>query len=202
MKQKAGRSTVKDPPSDSLLTHWQVVPSPPPKPHGRTNVPTAMPEAAHPAAIDPLSAMVTMVTPLITMVLARYLDLPASGSTASPTPPPLTPQHSVTKRHRSVSVSPSRHDESLPPPNIEDELESCLVTFGRSKALVDTIIYAAITKFSTLGFTPDVLADNDSISSKHIQEVSGLPEGTIAALRKFAHNWCGQLEVKRARTSV
>ena len=65
---------------------------------------------------------------------------------------------------------------------------------------MDTIIDAAIMKFSTLGFTLDVLADNDSISSKHIQEVSGLPEGTVAALRKFAHNWCGQLEVKRART--
>ena len=161
-----------------------------------------MPEAARPAAIDPLSAMVTMVTPLITMALARYLDLPALGSTASPTPPPLTPQHSVTKRHRSVSVSPSRHNESSLPPNIEDELESCLVAFGRSKALADTIIDATITKFSTLGFTPDVLADNDSISSKRIQEVSGLPKGTVAALRKFARNWCGQLEVKRARTSV
>ena len=161
-----------------------------------------MPEAAHPAAIDPLSAMVTMVTPLITVALARYLNLPALGSTASPTPPPLTPQHSVTKRHQSVSVSPSHHNESSPPPNIEDELKSCLVAFGHSKALTDTIIDAAITKFSTLGFTPDVLADNDSISSKHIQEVSGLPEGTIAALRKFARNWCGQLEVKRARTLV
>ena len=146
--------------------------------------------------------MVTMVTPLITVALACYLNLPALGSTASPTPPPLTPQHSVTKHHQLVSVSPSHHNESSLPPNIEDELKSCLVAFGHSKALTDTIIDAAITKFSTLGFTLDLLADNNFISSKHIQEVLGLPEGTVVALRKFARNWCGQLEVKRARTLV
>ena len=199
-KQKAGRSTVKDPPSDSLLVHWQVVASPPPKPRGRVNPATVVPETPHPTALDPVSAMVTMVTPLIAVALARYLDVPAPGPIASAASPPSPSQHPGSKRHRTNSISPSRR-ESSPPPNVEDELESCLVAFGHSKALADVVINTAITQFSSHGYTPDILADSD-ISNERIQEVSGLPEGTVAGLRKFARNWCGQLEVKRARISA
>jgi len=170
----------------------------PPKPRGRTNPTAVIPETPHPATLNPLSVMVTMVTLLITVALARYLDVPAFGSTALSTLPPLTPERSTNKRHWTASISPSHHNSS-PPPNIEDELESCLVAFGRSKALADTAINAAITQFSACGYTLDVIADSD-IGNECIQEVSGLPEGTVAALRKFARNWCGQLEVKRART--
>ena len=87
---------------------------------------------------------------------------------------------------------------SSPPPDIEHELEACLTSFGRSKALADNIINIAIERLSTLGYTPDVLADTD-ISNERIGEVSGLLEGTVSALRRFAREWCGRVAAKRAR---
>lgn len=73
-----------------------------------------------------------------------------------------------------------------------------MTSFCRSKALADDIINVAIEKLSALGYTPDVLADTD-ISNDRIGEVSGLPEGTVSALRKFAREWCGKISAKRAR---
>jgi hypothetical protein len=83
-------------------------------------------------------------------------------------------------------------------PAVEDELKSCVLAFGRSKALAENSTNSAIESLSALGYTPDVLADND-ISNERVQQVSGLPEGTVSALRKFSREWCTQLEAKRAR---
>ena len=73
-----------------------------------------------------------------------------------------------------------------------------MMAFRRSKALADDIINVAIENLSALGYTPDVLADTD-ISNDRIGEVSGLPEGTVSALRRFAREWCGRVSLKRAK---
>jgi hypothetical protein len=73
-----------------------------------------------------------------------------------------------------------------------------MTSFGRSKALADGVINVAIEKLSALGYTPDVLADAD-IGNDRVGEVSGLPEGTVSALRRFAREWCGKVNMKRAR---
>ena len=73
-----------------------------------------------------------------------------------------------------------------------------MTSFGHSKALADNIINIAIERLSALGYTPDVLADTD-ISNERIGEVSGLLEGTVSALRRFAREWCGRVAAKRAR---
>lgn len=73
-----------------------------------------------------------------------------------------------------------------------------MTSFGRAKALADDIINVAIEKLSGLGYTPDVLADTD-ISNERVREVSGLPEGTVSSLRRFAREWCSKVSAKRAR---
>ena len=74
-----------------------------------------------------------------------------------------------------------------------------MLAFGKSKALADDIIGSAIENLSTLGYTPDVLASGD-IDNERVGHVSGLPEGTVSALRKFSREWCTRLEAKKART--
>ena len=73
-----------------------------------------------------------------------------------------------------------------------------MLAFGKSRALADGVVNSATENLSALGYTPDVLADND-INNERVEQVSGLPEGTVSALRKFSRGWCVQLEAKKAR---
>lgn len=73
-----------------------------------------------------------------------------------------------------------------------------MTSFSHAKALTDDIINVAIEKLSSLGYTPDVLADMD-ISNERVGEVSGLPEGTVSSLQRFAREWCSKVSAKRAR---
>ena len=75
-----------------------------------------------------------------------------------------------------------------------------MLAFGKSKALTDDIINSAIDNLSALGYTPDVLADDD-ISNERVGQVSGLLEGTVSSLRKFSRRWCARLELKKARAA-
>ena len=212
MSQRAGRGGVKDPPSEALLAHWRVTLLQPTKPRGRTGPANATSTTS--AAVDPVAAMFAVMAPLVTTLLAQQLK-----STSDPTSP-STP-HCGSKREAdlvSLASCPSkraRHSHqhssslhvlspSLPPshspsplPGIEHELESCVLAFGKSKALADDIVNSAIEKLSILGYTPDVLADND-ISNERVVQVSGLPEGTVSVLHKFSREWCTQLDVKKA----
>ena len=100
--------------------------------------------------------------------------------------------------HSPDPPSTSHRALSSPPPDVKDELEACLTSFGHSRALADDIINTAIDNLSVLGYTPEVLAGTD-IGSDRVGEVSRLPEGTISALRMFARQWCGMVDAKRAR---
>ena len=159
--------------------------------------------------------MFTVMAPLVTTLLAQQVKTISDPAT------PLTPRRG-SKRHidlasptgrspkrgryesrqrsfsRITSPSPSPSRPSSPLPGVEHELESCVLAFGNSKALASNIINSAIENLSALGYTPDVLADDD-ISNERVGEVSGLPEGTVSALRKFSREWCARLEVKKAR---
>ena len=73
-----------------------------------------------------------------------------------------------------------------------------MLAFGKSRALADGVVNSATENLSVLGYTPDVLADND-INNEQVEQVSGLPEGTVSALCKFSRGWCVQLEAKKAR---
>ncbi|KAF9786514.1 hypothetical protein BJ322DRAFT_1020528 [Thelephora terrestris] len=214
----SGWASEIDSPSDALLIHWGVTPSLPVKPRGRAgpNVTTSTAPAA--PTVDPVVAMFTVMAPLVTTLMAQQLksipglttpSTPHRGSKqeAEPTSPtsrsPKRAQHSqeCSSSHHVLSPSPPPSRPSSPLPGVEHELESCMLAFGKSKALADDIISSAIDKLSTLGYTPDVLADNN-ITNEQVGQVSGLPEGTVSALRKFSCGWCAELEVNTGGKGV
>jgi len=153
--------------------------------------------------MDPLAAIITLATPLIVTLLTKQIDA------ISAPPAPSTARHALKRTANVLDSPPSspslstpplpfQRAPSSPPPDVEHELVACMTSFGRSKVLADTAINAAIEKLSALGYTPDVLAGTDT-NNKRIEEVSGLPEGTVCALRGFARKWCGKVTAKRAR---
>lgn len=193
------------------------MPSPTTKPRGRTGPTTVTDTISTTSTVDPVTAMFTVMAPLVTTLVAQQLKSisgPAVPSTprhrskreASPASPsshsPKRARHSRQRQRsvslRAVSLSPLPSRPSSPLPGVEHELESCILAFGKSKALADNIVGSAIENLSALGYTPDVLADDD-ISNERVGQVSGLPEGTVSALRKFSRKWCTQLEAKKAQ---
>jgi len=198
---------VNEPPAEGLLTQWGFIPSPPPKARGRNTQSASTDANSSKPAMDPLTAIVTMVTPLITTLLTRQInaisDVPSVSSTPDRALKRSLDTLDPTLPSGSLSSDPppaSRRALSSPPPDVEHELEACMVSFGRSRALADGIINTAIENLAVLGYTPEVLADTD-ISNSRIGEVSKLPEGTVSALRKFARQWCGRVDAKRARVA-
>lgn len=91
---------------------------------------------------------------------------------------------------------PSSERLSSPPPAIEDELVSCLHAFGASRKISDVIRDTAIANLDEAAFTPDIMGEVDV---GRLKELTGLAEGHTIALRKFARQWCGKIEAKRAR---
>lgn len=191
------------------------MPSPPVKPRGRAGPSTVTNIAPTNPTTDPIAAIFTIMAPLVTTLLVQQLKSisdPATPSTPhrgskrradfdapisrSPKRARHSRQHSLSLHVSSPSPPPSR--PSSPLPGIEHELESCVLAFGNSKALADNVVNSAIKNLSALGYTPDVLADDD-ISNERVGEVSGLPEGTVSALRKFSREWCAWLEAKKAQ---
>ena len=164
--------------------------------------------------MDPVAAMFTVMAPLVTTLMTQQLksiptlatpSTPRRGSKREAEPASLATPSPKRARHfhissPSLSPSPSPSRPSSPVPGIEHELESCMLAFGKSKALTDDIINSAIDNLSALGYTPDVLADDD-ISNERVGQVSGLLEGTVSSLRKFSRRWCARLELKKARAA-
>ena len=195
---------MKQPPSDALLTQWGFIPPPPPKARGRNIQSTSTDGNPQKQNVDPLTAIITLATPLVTSILTRQLNALSDVGAVPPTPPHRL-KHSLdmldsppTSPSPLSSSSTLQHASSSPPPDVEHELEACLTSFGRAKALADGAINTAIENLSALGYTPEVLADTD-ITNDRVGVVSGLPEGTVSALQKFARRWCGKIDAKRAR---
>ena len=47
-------------------------------------------------------------------------------------------------------------------------------------------------------YTPDVISEI-SLPFEHLQELTGLTEGQVYALRKFTQDWCGKVDTNRAK---
>ena len=79
------------------------------------------------------------------------------------------------------------HHASSPPPPIEDELEIFLEAFHKAKGLIADIVAPVLSKFHKVSYSPDVICE---ATPQHLEEISGLAEGHVLAMRKFAHQWC------------
>jgi hypothetical protein len=99
---------------------------------------------------------------------------------------------SVSHNHTS---DPS-HRASSPPPPIEDKLEIFLEAFRKAKGLTADIVTPALYKFHEVAYSPDAICE---ATPRHLEEISGLMEGHVLAMKKFAHQWCGKIDAKRVK---
>jgi hypothetical protein len=85
---------------------------------------------------------------------------------------------------------------SSPPPAIEDELAACLKGFGSALGLSQETVDKAVDALEEVAYTPDIMGD---VTAQRLQDIIGFAEGHAIALRKFAREWCGKVDAKRAR---
>ena len=97
-----------------------------------------------------------------------------------------------------LASNPTRNVDRLssPPPAVEDELAACLKAFGASRAIAGESLDKAVDGLDEVCYTPDIMGE---VMAERLQALTGLPEGHAIALRKFAREWCGKINAKRAR---
>jgi hypothetical protein len=104
-------------------------------------------------------------------------------------------------RHRRTasSLPPSSPPrDSSPPPAVQDELTKFLQAFGIAKDLSNDCIAELGDQLQAVHYTPDTISET-SLPFERLQELTKLPEGQVYALRKFAREWCGKIDAKRAK---
>ncbi|KAL0566326.1 hypothetical protein V5O48_015690 [Marasmius crinis-equi] len=123
--------------------------------------------------------------------------------TPSGTPGPSTPSSSgaSTPTHKrrlpflDSSPAPSQ-PRSSPPPEVEDELSSCLEKFAKRRKISDDVVAKARDGLSDHGYYPDALA---ALDTSRIQELTGFSEGHSEGLKRFAEDYSKKVEGKRER---
>ncbi|KAH7903057.1 hypothetical protein BJ138DRAFT_1197791 [Hygrophoropsis aurantiaca] len=162
-----------DPPPHELLLEWRgsrSVDVPTPKPRGRQGPHLISASASGGSDIGTIFA--TIATPFVKSLASMAV---ASLAPTSPS---------------------SSHRLSSPPPAFEDELTSCLTAFASARKLSITAISSAQEGLEGAAYTPDIMGE---VLPTRIQELTGLAEGHAIALHKFAREWCGKVDAKRAR---
>lgn len=114
--------------------------------------------------------------------------------------PPVTPRRPK-KHYLSPASSPAGPPESSSPlPAQEDELRLCLEAFGCAKPSISPEeITVAVTALSEKHYTADTLS---FAGVQRLAEVTQFAEGDVCSLLKFAKEWVGKVEHKRARLST
>ncbi|KAJ7083225.1 hypothetical protein C8R44DRAFT_894560 [Mycena epipterygia] len=149
------------------------------KPRGRTG-PYPAPQPATTSAADLL--LTTMVPVMAMMAQNMASNIPARA--------PIVPPS---------ARSPVQ--ASSPPPAIEDDLDIFMDAFRRAKNIPQTLIDNAKEHLRDARYTPDIICEA-SVVTERLSELTGLAEGEVHQLRKFARQWSGKMEGKRARRGI
>lgn len=179
----AQKCVASDPPLAGLLQNWGVGSS---KPHGHSSsdtVPTSTPAAS---SSDATALVLAAVLPVIGMMAQ---NVAGSGTT------------SRSKRRRSLTPLSSPICPSSPPPAVEDELDIFVAAFGKAKNISEDVLTVAGNGLGRAHYMPDVLFE-DSVSFDCLQDLTGLAEGQVHALRKFSREWSGKIAAKRAKQGI
>jgi hypothetical protein len=84
---------------------------------------------------------------------------------------------------------------SPPQPN---ELENFLEAFGVRCCIKADALEEAKVALQNAHFMPDVLVE-ETVTVNRLKELTGLSEGEVHALKKFARRWSGKSSSKRAK---
>ncbi|KAJ6610976.1 hypothetical protein B0H10DRAFT_2224559 [Mycena sp. CBHHK59/15] len=182
----AGKCKAEAPPPPELLTIWTGSTSASTsKPRGRSG-----PFPAHPPApsssSDTTNLLLTSMVPVMAMMAQNM---------ASNIPRAAIPAPAILPAPRSPMQA------SSPPPAVEDELDVFMDAFCRAKNIPDVTINKAKDQLHESRFTPDILCES-SVTTERLQELTGLAEGEVHQLKKFARQWTGKVEGKRARRGI
>ncbi|TFK62726.1 hypothetical protein BDN72DRAFT_902990 [Pluteus cervinus] len=185
----SGKSTATDPPPLALLNAWRperpqaiTVPVATPKPRG-----IPMKKAA--SGGDLFAMLTEQAGPVIKSLATAAVNSLISSAASSSRPTADQPFSSRSTDDRLSS----------PPPAIEDELKACLLAFGKARRISQEVTDAARAGLDAECYTPDIIGD---AAVERLQTLTKLPEGHAIALRKFARDWCGKIDTKRARYST
>ncbi|KAJ7488779.1 hypothetical protein B0H11DRAFT_2405873 [Mycena galericulata] len=184
----AGQSAAGNPPPNELLAAWTG---------GSTSASTSKPRGRggpYPAQLQSGSAGDNTVNLLLTTMAAviAMMAQNMAGNVLAPAPlaplaPPAPPRSPV--------------QASSPPPAIEDDLDVFMDAFRRAKNLSHALIDDAKTGLRDAHYSPDILCEA-SVTSERLKELTGLAEGEVHQLKKFARQWSGKMEGKRARRGI
>lgn len=138
---------------------------------------------ASPAPTDTTSLLLTAVVPAVTMMAYNMSETMKKSSKRARSPlPPSSP------------LGPC----SSPPPAVENELKVFLTSFAAAKGISSATIQDIFERLQDAQYDPDAISEM-TLSNKHLQEITGLAEGQVYSLRKYARQWCGKIEAKRAK---
>lgn len=87
---------------------------------------------------------------------------------------------------------------SSPPPAIKDELTACLNAFCSTRGLSQDTVDKAMNALEDVAYTTDIMSE---VNAERLQDLMSFAEGHAIALRKFAREWCGKVDAKRAHHS-
>lgn len=173
--QASGKCNASEPPPADLLYAWTHVSSSSCKPRGRTGPYSTADASPAASASDPATLLLASVISMMSQ------NMQTQGS------------H---KRTRSLTP-PSSPMRPLSPPQ-PNELENFLEAFGVRHRIKADMLEKAKVALRTAHFMPDVLAE-DTVTVDRLKELTGLGEGEVHALKKFARKWSGQSSFKRAK---
>ncbi|KAJ7442061.1 hypothetical protein B0H11DRAFT_1932564 [Mycena galericulata] len=182
----AGKCKAEAPPLPELLTIWTGSTSASTsKPRGRSG-----PFPTHPPAPSSSSDTTNLILTSMVPVMAMMAQNMASNIPRAAIPAPAI-----------LPAPRSPIQASSPPPAVEDELDVFMDAFRRAKNIPDVTIDKAKDQLRESRFTPDILCES-SVTTERLQELTGLAEGEVHQLKKFARQWTGKVEGKRARRGI
>ncbi|KAJ6574549.1 hypothetical protein B0H19DRAFT_1371553 [Mycena capillaripes] len=177
----AGHCLAGDPPPKELLDAWNDGSTSKPKPRGRTGPSPAVQPVAT-SSNDTANLLLATLGPVMAM-MAQNMGV----STRTPANLPV------------AARSPER--ASSPPPDVDNELEVFMELFRVAKKIPSSVIVDAIARLRPGQYSPDVLCE-PSVTTERLGELTGLAEGQVHQLKKFARQWSGKIEGKRARRGI
>ncbi|KAJ7114391.1 hypothetical protein C8R44DRAFT_740529 [Mycena epipterygia] len=181
----SGHCVAGNPPPKQLLSAWSGTSASASmsKPRGRGGPYPAHSQSASTSA-ETANTTNLLLTTMAMMAQNMASNHPTPASVAAPPPAPRSP----------VQLS-------SPPPAIEDDLDVFMDAFRRAKNIPASVIDDAKVGLRDARYTPDVLCE-DFVTSERLKELTGLAEGEVHQMRKFARQWSGKMEGKRARRAI
>ncbi|KAJ7179952.1 hypothetical protein C8R43DRAFT_941689 [Mycena crocata] len=182
----AGKCTAASPPPKELLASWTGASSlsSTSKPRGHMGPHSAQQQGTTTSNSDTTTLLLTTMVPVMAMMAQ---NMASNHSTSHPVVAPAPPR------------SPMR--ASSPPPPIDDDLDVFMEAFCCAKKLLHELIDNTKLQLRNACYTPDVLCE-PSVTFERLKELTGLAEGEVHQLTKFARQWSSKMESKRARRGI